>query len=281
MVVVNDNAVIWRPVRSGGQNGRMDNPAHAAWPMAPDWARALEPVLPRLRDVEAELDRRRVGGELVLPAAENVLRAFHRPMSDVRVLILGQDPYPTPGHSIGLAFAVDAAVRPLPRSLANIFTEYTADTGNPFPATGDLTPWADQGVLLLNPVLTVAAGQTGSHGRLGWQEITTAALTALADRDAPLASILWGRHAQRFEPLLGTTPVITSPHPSPLSARRGFFGSRPFTRANELLEAQGAAPVDWRLPSAGDPATTVGSPRGPGPQDPVPQGPRDEPLPGL
>lgn len=220
------------------------------WPMAPDWASALEPVLPRLHGLDADLSRRRAAGELVLPAPGHVLRAFHRPMSEVKVLILGQDPYPTPGHSIGLAFAVDAAVRPLPRSLANIFAEYVADTGHPFPATGDLTPWADQGVLLLNPILTVAAGETGSHQKLGWQEITTAALAALAARGTPLVSILWGRHAQRFEPLLGTTPVITSAHPSPLSARRGFFGSRPFSRANDLLAAQGADPVDWRLPAA-------------------------------
>ncbi|WP_372698494.1 uracil-DNA glycosylase [Arthrobacter sp. JSM 101049] len=259
----------------------MENDAQATWPMAPDWARALEPVLPRLQAVEAELDRRRADGELVLPAAEHVLRAFHRPMSEVRVLILGQDPYPTPGHSIGLAFAVDAAVRPLPRSLANMFAEYVADTGYPFPASGDLAPWADQGVLLLNPVLTVGAGDTGSHGKLGWQEITTAALTALAGRGTPLVSILWGRHAQRFEPLLGTTPVITSPHPSPLSARRGFFGSRPFTRANELLEAQGGEPVDWRLPAA-EAAPSVGAAgavRPPG--GPAPEGPGDAPLPGL
>lgn len=220
------------------------------WPMAPDWAHALAPVLPRLRELDDELSRRREAGELVLPAPEHVLRAFHRPFSEVRVLILGQDPYPTPGHSIGLAFAVDPAVRPLPRSLANIFAEYTADTGHPFPATGDLTAWAEQGVLLLNPILTVAAGQTGSHRKLGWQEITTAALAALAARGTPLVSILWGRQAQRFEPLLGTTPVITSAHPSPLSARRGFFGSRPFTRANELLAAQGSKPVDWLLPAA-------------------------------
>lgn len=227
------------------------------WPMAPDWASALEPVLPRLHGLDAELSRRRAAGELVLPAPEHVLRAFHRPMSEVKVLILGQDPYPTPGHSIGLAFAVDAAVRPLPRSLANIFAEYVADTGHPFPATGDLTPWADAGVLLLNPILTVAAGETGSHQKLGWQEITTAALAALAARGTPLVSILWGRHAQRFEPLLGTTPVITSAHPSPLSARRGFFGSRPFSRANELLVAQGADPVDWRLPAAEPEAAPV------------------------
>ncbi|WP_417215214.1 uracil-DNA glycosylase [Arthrobacter sp.] len=220
------------------------------WPLAPDWARALEPVAPRLQAIEAELVRRRDAGELVLPAPEHVLRAFHRPMSEVKVLILGQDPYPTPGHSIGLAFAVDAAVRPLPRSLANIFDEYVADTGHPMPATGDLTAWAEQGVLLLNPILTVAAGQTGSHQKLGWQEVTTAAVEALAARGTPLVSILWGRHAQRFEPLLGTTPVITSAHPSPLSARRGFFGSRPFTRANELLVEQGGEPVDWRLPAA-------------------------------
>ncbi len=218
--------------------------------MAPDWAQALAPVMPRLHRIDAELSARRDAGEQVLPTPEHLLRAFHLPLADVRVLILGQDPYPTPGHSIGLAFAVDESVLPLPRSLKNIFTEYCQDTGYPFPATGNLSPWAEQGVLLLNPILSVAAGDTGSHRKLGWQEFTTAAITALVSRRAPLVSILWGRHAQGFEPLLGTTPVITSAHPSPLSARRGFFGSRPFTRANELLTAQGADPVDWRLPAA-------------------------------
>ncbi|MGO2533267.1 uracil-DNA glycosylase [Arthrobacter rhombi] len=222
------------------------------WPMAPDWAEALAPVMPRLQTIDAELSARRAAGEQVLPAPEHLLRAFHLPLADVRVLILGQDPYPTPGHSIGLAFAVDESVTPLPRSLKNIFTEYCQDTGYPFPATGNLSAWAEQGVLLLNPILSVAAGDTGSHRKLGWQEFTTAAITALVARPTPLVSILWGRQAQGFEPLLGTTPVITSAHPSPLSARRGFFGSRPFTRANELLTGQGADPVDWRLPAPTD-----------------------------
>ncbi|MDN6178131.1 MAG: uracil-DNA glycosylase [Micrococcaceae bacterium] len=223
---------------------------HTPWPMAPDWAAALAPEMPRLQKLDAELSARRDAGEQVLPAGDHLLRAFHRPLADVKVLILGQDPYPTPGHSTGLAFAVDASVDPLPRSLKNIFTEYCQDTGYPFPASGDLTPWAEQGVLLLNPILSVAAGDAGSHRKLGWQEFTTAAITALVSRRAPLVSILGGRHAQGFEPLLGSTPGITSAHPSPLSARRGFFGSRPFSRANELLTAQGAAPVQWRLPGA-------------------------------
>lgn len=241
--------------------------------MAPDWREALAPAMPQLHRIEAELGARSEAGELILPAAEHLLRAFHRPLAEVRVLILGQDPYPTPGHSIGLAFAVEESVRPLPRSLKNIFTEYCQDTGYPHPATGDLGPWSKQGVLLLNPILSVAAGDTGSHSKVGWQEFTTAAITALVARKAPLVSILWGRHAQGFEPLLGTTPVITSAHPSPLSARRGFFGSRPFTRANELLAAQGAAPVNWRLPAAEDP----GSPRGARP----PRADGTGPLPGL
>lgn len=237
--------------------------------MAPDWARALAPLDPTLRALDAALEERRRRGELVLPERGNIMRAFARPMAEVKVLVVGQDPYPTPGHSIGLCFAVDASVRPLPRSLNNIFRELVEDTGVPQPAHGDLSAWADQGVFLLNPVLTVAAGQTGSHRSLGWQRITTAAVTALVNRGAPLVSILWGREAQKLAPMLEGTAVIESAHPSPLSARRGFFGSRPFSRANELLVAQGATPIDWSLPpsSAGTTgASGTGEAAGSGPR---------------
>ena len=215
--------------------------------VAPDWAEALagvEPTLHHLGDfLRAELD----GGRGYLPAPENVLRAFTRPMAEVRVLIVGQDPYPTPGHSVGLAFAVARDVTPLPRSLTNIYAELESDLGIPPAAHGDLSGWFTQGVLSLNRVLTVRPGATGSHRRKGWETVTAAAISALAARGGPLVAILWGRDAQTCLPLLGDVPAICSPHPSPLSARYGFFGSRPFSRANAALLEQGADPIDWRV----------------------------------
>ncbi len=186
-------------------------------------------------------------GRRYLPAGENVLRAFAAPLADVRVLIVGQDPYPTPGHPIGLSFAVDPSVRPVPRSLQNIYTELHDDLGIPTPAHGDLTAWSRQGVLLLNRVLTVQAGVSGSHRGKGWEAVTELAIRALVARGTPLVAILWGRDAGTLRPLLADIPVIASAHPSPLSASSGFFGSRPFSRANELLVAAGAEPIDWRL----------------------------------
>ena len=191
--------------------------------------------------------RDRAAGRGYLPAGDHVLRAFERPLSDVKVLITGQDPYPTPGHPIGLSFAVDRDVRPLPRSLGNIYAELESDLGIPPAPHGDLTAWSDQGVLLLNRVLTVRPGEAGSHRRWGWEQVTELAIRALVARDRPLVAILWGKDAANLQPLLGDTPVIVSAHPSPLSARRGFFGSRPFSRANALLEGLGASPVDWRI----------------------------------
>jgi uracil-DNA glycosylase len=212
----------------------------AAGPDHVDVSRAA-PFAAPLAFVEAEAAE----GERVLPAPEHILRAFRQPFDEVRVLIVGQDPYPTPGHPVGLAFSVAPDVRPVPRSLANIFTELRDDLGVPAPASGDLTPWTKHGVLLLNRVLTVRSGAAGSHRRHGWEAVTEQAIRALAARDSPLVAILWGRDAENLAPLLGATPLIVSAHPSPLSARRGFFGSRPFSRANALLAEQGAAPVDW------------------------------------
>jgi uracil-DNA glycosylase len=187
-------------------------------------------------------------GHGYLPAGKNVLRAFTRPMSEVKVLIVGQDPYPTPGHAVGLSFSVAPEVRPIPRSLENIFTELSADLGTPKPANGDLTPWFERGVLLLNRVLTVRPHASASHRNKGWEEVTERAIDALVARDAPLVAILWGRDAQSLSPRLGSIPQLASAHPSPLSAHAGFFGSRPFSRANTALEAQGVAPIDWTLP---------------------------------
>jgi uracil-DNA glycosylase len=216
--------------------------------MDPGWAAALAPVADRIRAMGDFLRGELAAGRRYLPAGDKVLRAFQQPLSDVRVLIVGQDPYPTPGNPVGLSFSVAPDVRRLPPSLINIFREYTADLGFPAPATGDLTPWSERGVLLLNRVLTVQPGKPGSHRGQGWEEVTDQAIRALAARESPLVGILWGRDARSLAPLLGSVPLIESAHPSPNSADRGFFGSRPFSRANALLEKQGAAPVDWKLP---------------------------------
>ncbi|RKE60192.1 uracil-DNA glycosylase [Microbacterium sp. AG238] len=218
--------------------------------MARDWAEALQPVAGDIAALGDRLRAETASGRGYLPAGDHVLRAFRRPMADVRVLIVGQDPYPTPGHPIGLSFAVDAHVRPLPRSLGNIYRELESDLGIPPASHGDLSAWSDQGVLLLNRVLTVAPGAPASHRGWGWERVTEHAIRALAAREQPLVAILWGKDAATLRPLLGDTAIVASPHPSPLSASRGFFGSRPFSRANELLVERGAAPIDWRIPEA-------------------------------
>lgn len=211
------------------------------------WAEALAPVAPVIAGIGERLRAEVAEGHRYLPAGPDVLRAFTTPFESVRVLIVGQDPYPTPGHAIGLAFSVDRAVRPIPRSLQNIYRELRDDLGVTAPAHGDLSAWARSGVLLLNRVLTVRAGASGSHRGLGWEAVTEHAIRSLVARGTPLVSILWGSQAGALAPLLDGTPVIRSAHPSPLSASRGFFGSRPFSRANEALRAQNAPPIDWTL----------------------------------
>jgi len=219
------------------------------------WAKALEPVAGRITSMGEFLRAEIAAGRTYLPAGANVLRAFQQPFDDVRVLIVGQDPYPTPGHAVGLAFSVDGGTRPIPRSLANIYRELESDLGLPPRIHGDLGAWADQGVLLLNRVLSVREGAAGSHRGKGWEAVSTAAVAAVAGRrtaegtTAPLVAVLWGKDADAVRPLLGATPVVSSAHPSPLSAARGFFGSRPFSRANALLAEQGAGPVDWEIPA--------------------------------
>jgi uracil-DNA glycosylase len=216
--------------------------------MAPDWAEALDPVADRIAAMGDFLRAEVAAGRRYLPAGENVLRAFQQPFHKVRVLIVGQDPYPTPGHPVGLSFSVAPDVRPLPKSLVNIFQEYANDLGCPPPTNGDLSPWTERGVLLLNRALTVAPGRPNSHQGKGWEQITEQAITALAGRGEPMVAILWGRNARNLRPLLGDLPAVESAHPSPMSAAGGFFGSRPFSRTNELLEKQGADPIDWKLP---------------------------------
>lgn len=214
----------------------------------PGWATALAPVAPTIAGLGDFLRAETAAGRGYLPSGDRVLRAFGAPLGDVRVLIVGQDPYPTPGHPIGLSFAVDPHVRPVPRSLQNIYRELADDLGVEPPAHGDLTSWSTNGIMLLNRVLTVRPGAPASHRGRGWEQVTDHAIRTLVARATPLVAILWGRDAQGLKPLLGDTPVIESVHPSPLSASRGFFGSRPFSRANAMLEAQGGLPVDWRLP---------------------------------
>jgi uracil-DNA glycosylase len=213
----------------------------------PQWSVALEPVAPEIAAMGDFLRGETASGRTYLPSGDRVFRAFVAPLSEVRVLIVGQDPYPTPGHAVGLSFSVDRSVRPVPRSLQNIYRELHDDLGIAIPAHGDLTSWAGNGVMLLNRVLTVEAGESGSHRRKGWEAVTDAAIRALVDRGGPLVAILWGKDAASLGPLLGSTPTVVSAHPSPLSARHGFFGSRPFSRANALIQEQGADPVDWSL----------------------------------
>jgi uracil-DNA glycosylase len=212
------------------------------------WAAVLQPVAGQIGDAGDFLRAEVAAGRTYLPAGDRVLRAFQQPFDEVRVLIVGQDPYPTPGHPVGLSFSVGPAVRPLPRSLVNIFREYTADLGHPAPSSGDLTPWTERGVLLLNRVLTVQPGKPGSHRGKGWEAVTEQAITSLAARKAPLVAILWGRDARNLAPLLDGVPLVESAHPSPMSADHGFFGSRPFSRASGLLQRHGGEEIDWKLP---------------------------------
>jgi len=215
--------------------------------IASDWAEALAPVEGQLAELGRFLNEERASGQRVLPAGDRILAAFQRPLADVRVLIVGQDPYPTPGHPIGLSFATAPDVRPIPRSLQNMYRELNDDLGIDPAPHGDLTAWADHGVMLLNRVLTVRAGTPASHRGKGWEAVTECAIRALVARGGPLVAVLWGNDARQLASMLGDVPRIESPHPSPLSASRGFFGSRPFSRANAALEAQGASPVDWRV----------------------------------
>ena len=217
--------------------------------LSPDWAEALRPASAALSRAEAFCDAEEAAGRAYLPEQSRVLRAFSRPLADVRVLVVGQDPYPTAGHPVGLAFSVAPDVRPVPRSLRNLYVELEADLGVPVAEHGDLTAWFEQGVLLLNRVLTVEPGKSGSHRRQGWEQVTQRAIEALVERGGPLVAVLWGADARTLAPLLGDVPVVESVHPSPLSARYGFFGSRPFSRVNDLLVAQGTGPISWRLPN--------------------------------
>jgi uracil-DNA glycosylase len=216
--------------------------------VGPGWEEVLAPAADRIAALGDFLRAEQAAGRGFLPAGDRIFAALAMPVDEVRVLLVGQDPYPTPGHPIGLCFSVAPDVQPVPASLRNIFTEYSSDLGHPTPSTGDLTPWVGQGVLLLNRCLTVRPGEPASHRGRGWEEVTDRIIDALVARGGPLVAILWGRDARSLAPRLGDVARIESPHPSPLSAARGFLGSAPFSRANTLLAQQGSPPVDWRLP---------------------------------
>ncbi len=220
--------------------------------MAPDWAQALAPVADGVAQVQDFLRAETAAGRAWLPTEDRLFRAFERPLAQVRVLLVGQDPYPTPGHPVGLSFSVDPHVRPVPRSLVNVYRELEDDLGHPAPEHGDLTAWADAGVMLLNRVLSVGAGAPDSHRGRGWEQVTDRAVQVLAARGGPLVALLWGAKAGGLRRHLGSVPVVASAHPSPLSAYRGFLGSRPFSQVDRLLVEQGGSPVDWALPR--DPA---------------------------
>ena len=226
-------------------------PVPGLGPVHRSWLPVLGPQQGRLEDIAARLGAEEAAGVACLPARPSVLRALGQPLPEVRVLLLGQDPYPTPGHAVGLSFSVGPDVRPLPRSLRNVLLEREADLGLPVPASGDLSAWAARGVLLLNRVLTVRPGEAGSHRGLGWEQVTEAVVRALVGRGTPLVAVLWGREARGLAPLLGGVATVESAHPSPLSASRGFVGSRPFSRVDEALVAQGADPVGWHLSGDG------------------------------
>lgn len=217
--------------------------------IAQDWVPVLQPLDDRLRAIAVELAGRSAAGEQILPEPHVMLRALRIPLSQVRVVLIGQDPYPTPGHANGLAFAAQASVRPLPRSLANIYKELNDDLGIAPAAHPDLSAWHERGVLLLNQSLSVQAGNAGAHQRLGWSAVVEAVIAALNQRENPPVALLWGRHAQKLAGLMDRMPQLASAHPSPLSASRGFFGSRPFSEINRRLSDSGQPPIDWSLPA--------------------------------
>jgi uracil-DNA glycosylase len=220
--------------------------------LEPSWKRALatEFGAEYMRELRAFLVAEREAGHQVFPPMRLVFNAFeHTPFDDVRVVIVGQDPYHGPGQAMGLSFSVPRGVQQ-PPSLRNMLKELEQDLGIPRPDHGDLTHWADQGVLLLNTSLTVRAGEAASHAGRGWERLTDAAIQALADQREGLVFLLWGRHAQAKRSMIDARRhlVLTAPHPSPLSASKGFFGCGHFSKVNDWLTARGEQPIDWSLP---------------------------------
>ena len=204
----------------------------------PDWQSALAPLRNNFVAIDAQLI-----GQEITPAYELVLRSLNTPIDAIRVVIVGQDPYPNPAYANGLAFSVNRDVSPLPASLKNIFKEAVSDCELNYPGNGDLERWANQGVLLLNRVLTTQVNQSMAHSSIGWQVITDEVARILGARD--VLAVLWGKSAQELSPYFSHELIISGVHPSPLSAYRGFFGSKPFSRVNEILAGQGHSSIQW------------------------------------
>jgi uracil-DNA glycosylase len=202
------------------------------------WHRVFTQHVEHIQSILQQLD-----GEEIAPPREHIFRAFRQPLESVRVLIVGQDPYPTLNAADGLAFSFSSKDQKLPASLRNIFREYSDDLQVPTPNNGDLSRWSENGVMLLNRTLTTLVGERNTHVNVGWKLFTDAIASYLGERD--VIAILWGTHAQELSPFFKEN--ISSAHPSPLSAYRGFFGSKPFSRANEILIGRGKAPIDWTL----------------------------------
>jgi len=207
-----------------------------------EWADLLTDHLPLLERIDSA-----IAGADTNPAREEIFAALRIPPNRVKVVILGQDPYPQSANAHGLAFSIPGSVRKFPPTLINIFKEYHADLALPIPDSGDLSQWRDEGVLLLNSILTCEPGKSLSHASIGWQEFTSAILASVVTKDT--VGILWGENAKKFSDLFQSESIITSVHPSPLSAYRGFFGSSPFSRCNEILKSKSIEPITWRLQS--------------------------------
>ncbi len=204
----------------------------------PDWQEALSELRGQIDLIDSKLNTSDLA-----PEYENVMRALSTSIESIRVVIIGQDPYPTSGHAHGLAFSVSNSVTPLPASLRNIFKELESDVGIPMSENGDLSRWAAQGVLLLNRILTTQPGYSLKHELLGWQEITNEIARTLGQR--PVVAILWGKNAQELSHFFDSELSITSAHPSPLAAYRGFFGSKPFSTCNEILHRYKRPEISW------------------------------------
>ena len=216
--------------------------------LPPRWAKLVgSEGVDALAAVGKKLDASPAQKAMMTPAAEKVLRAFETPPETVRCVIFGQDPYPGQSHASGLAFSVEPTVNVLPPSLRNIRQELRDDLGIDLPRHGDLSSWARNGVLLLNRHLTTVMGSPGAHRTLGWTRFTDAVVNGLVTTGQFFVAVLWGREAGELKPLLGETPLLESAHPSPLSARRGFFGSAPFSAVNHIRENAGFSPIDWSL----------------------------------
>ncbi len=220
--------------------------------LEPSWKRALAEAFAHesAQELKTFLQSERDAGRQTFPPMSLVFNAFeHTPFDEVRVVIVGQDPYHGPGQAMGLSFSVPRGV-PIPPSLRNMFRELETDCGITRPSHGDLTHWADQGVLLLNTSLTVRAHEAASHAGRGWERITDAAIRALAEQRDGIVFLLWGRHAQSKRTMIDERRhlVLTAPHPSPLSASKGFFGCGHFSQANAYLVERGEPPIDWSLP---------------------------------